>query len=132
MAAFIYAELVTTIVFAGLFGLLLWPHHASQSLSSSPGIILLGPAIDGFLIAVPAALLVGLSFGGGAYVVHYVVRALLVRAGSCPWKYGQFLEAMTERLLLQRSSSGYSFMHQLLRDYLADNFANYQRKTTIS
>ncbi len=65
-------------------------------------------------------LAVGLVFGGAACLQHYRVRASLVRAKVAPRRYGQFLEAMTERLLLRRSGSAYLFVHRLFRDYLAD------------
>jgi DNA polymerase III delta prime subunit len=69
------------------------------------------------LMVAPA---VGLVFGGAACLQHYRLRASLARAKVAPWRYGRFLEAMTERLLLRRSGSGYLFVHRLLRDYLAD------------
>jgi hypothetical protein len=66
----------------------------------------------------------GLSFGfgtgGWACVLHYLTRFKLVRAGVAPWRYGSFLEAMAERLLLRRSGSAYIFTHRMLRDHLAD------------
>jgi hypothetical protein len=61
----------------------------------------------------------GLLFGGRAALQRYVTRAALVRAGVAPWRYGRFLDAMEQRLLLSRSGSAYRFVHQLLRDYLA-------------
>ncbi len=67
-----------------------------------------------------AGLFAALTFGGAAYLVHYAVRAQLARARIAPWRYGLFLEAMTERLLLRRSGSAYLFVHRLLRDHLAD------------
>ena len=65
-------------------------------------------------------LAVGLVFGGAACLQHYRVRASLVRARVAPWRYGRFLEAMAERVLLRRTGSGYLFVHRLFRDYLAD------------
>jgi hypothetical protein len=74
----------------------------------------------GLLVWLPFALLVGLVFGGIAWLRHYVVRAWLTRTGVAPWRYGSFLEAMTQRSLLRRSGSAYLFVHRLLRDHLAE------------
>ena len=54
------------------------------------------------------------------WVTHYAVQAGLTRVGAGPWRYGSFLEAMTQRLLLRRSGSAYLFVHRLLRDHLGD------------
>lgn len=64
-------------------------------------------------------LIAGLLYGGRACLQHYTVRAALVRANAGPWRYGQFLDAMTHRLLLRRSADAYLFTHRLLRDHLA-------------
>jgi len=77
----------------------------------------------GLLAGLRAGLAFALVFGGDAWVYHYAVRAALSRANAAPWRYGAFLEAMAERLLLHRSGSAYLFAHQLLRDYLADRSA---------
>jgi len=74
----------------------------------------------GLLVWLPFALLVGLVFGGIAWLRHYVVRAWLTRTGVAPWRYGSFLEAMAQRSLLRRSGSAYLFVHRLLRDHLAE------------
>jgi hypothetical protein len=66
------------------------------------------------------SLLYDLIFGGLRLLRHWSVRGLLVGAGVAPWRYGAFLDAMTERLLLRRSGAGYVFTHALLRDYFAD------------
>jgi hypothetical protein len=61
----------------------------------------------------------GLMFGGAACLQHYVIRGWLVRNSIAPWRYGPFLDAMAQRLLLRRSGSGFLFVHRLLRDHLA-------------
>lgn len=73
----------------------------------------------GLGLALTFALTIALMFGGGACLQHYVVRAWLAREMVAPWRYGRFLEAMTNRLLLRRSGSAYLFIHRLLRDHLA-------------
>jgi hypothetical protein len=65
-------------------------------------------------------ILAGTAIGINPCSQHLAVRALLFITGAAPWRYGLFLEAMAERLLLRRSGSAYLFIHRLLRDYLAD------------
>jgi hypothetical protein len=65
------------------------------------------------------ALVFGLLFGGDAVVRHYAIRAALAFTGSAPLKWPQFLDAMTQRLLLRRIGSGYLFAHRLLRDHFS-------------
>jgi eukaryotic-like serine/threonine-protein kinase len=65
-------------------------------------------------------LTVAMVFGGAACLQHFVVRAWLAREGIAPWRYGPFLEAMAQRLLIRRSGNAYLFPHRLLRDHLAD------------
>jgi eukaryotic-like serine/threonine-protein kinase len=71
-------------------------------------------------LELPAGLLVGLVFGGGTWLHHYGVRAGLAHTRAAPWRYGWFLDAMADRLLLRRSGSAYLFVHRLLRDHLAE------------
>ena len=73
----------------------------------------------GLAAGVSAGLTVGLAFGGYACVYHLVLRWRLVRAGAAPWRYVEFLDHSTDRLLLRRVGSGYAFMHRTLRDYIA-------------
>jgi len=85
--------------------------HGSGTFTSQ----LLGLVRGAFILG----LVGGMIFGGGACLVHYFVRAVLP-GEIAPLRYCSFLDAMTERLLLRRSGSGYLFAHRLLRDYLAD------------
>jgi NACHT domain len=77
----------------------------------------LAAGVDGLLYGMVVA---GLVYGGAACLQHYVIRAALVHEKAEPWQYGEFLEAMTQRLLLRRSGSAYLFAHRLLRDHLAE------------
>jgi DNA polymerase III delta prime subunit len=65
-------------------------------------------------------LTVAMVFGGAACLQHFIVRAWLAREGIAPWRYGPFLEAMAQRLLLRRGGNAYLFAHRFLRDHLAD------------
>ncbi|GAB4211739.1 MAG: hypothetical protein OHK0022_46630 [Roseiflexaceae bacterium] len=53
------------------------------------------------------------------YIHHYALRTILWRAGLFPFRAVTFLEAMTERLLLERDGALYRFRHLLLRDFIA-------------
>jgi eukaryotic-like serine/threonine-protein kinase len=75
---------------------------------------------SGLGFALTFATTLALKFGGDACLQHYVVRAWLAHGRVAPWRYGRFLEAMSQRLLLRRSGSAFLFIHRLLRDFLAD------------
>jgi len=81
---------------------------------------LIGGLFSGLLAGLAVGLVVGLVVGGDACLQHYAVRAQLTRTGAAPWRYGSFLDAMTERLLLRRAGSAYLFVHRLLRDHLGE------------
>ena len=63
------------------------------------------------------AFAVGLVFGGRACLRHIILRLLLVYNGFAPLRYNAFLQDSADRLFLRRSVSGYSFVHQVVRDY---------------
>jgi hypothetical protein len=62
---------------------------------------------------------IGLVFGGRACLRHVVLRFLLVYNGFAPLNYKAFLQDSADRLFLRRSASGYTFVHQVVRDYFA-------------
>ncbi len=68
--------------------------------------------------AIPA-LAFGLSYGGAAYVQHFVLRFLLWCARSIPLNYPRFLDYAAERILLRKVGGGYIFIHRLLLEYFA-------------
>ncbi|MFN6568526.1 tetratricopeptide repeat protein [Dendronalium sp. ChiSLP03b] len=66
------------------------------------------------------ALLLWIVLGGGYICInHFIVRLSLYATNSIPWDYARFLNYSTERLLLQRAGGRYRFMHDLLRQSLA-------------
>jgi hypothetical protein len=76
----------------------------------SHGLILLSPGI-----------VVMWALSGGLTVLrHYVIRWLLARRRTFPWRAQQFLDDATTRILLRRVGGGYSFIHRRLQDYLVD------------
>jgi len=79
-------------------------------------------ALDWIHFGLGAALFIGLLGGlvpGAACIQHYTLRAVLWTSGSAPWRYAQFLNYATERMLLQRIGGRYRFIHELLRDHFA-------------
>lgn len=64
-------------------------------------------------------LLGGLLNGGIACIQHGVLRLLLWRVRSTPWRYARFLEDAAERILLRKVGGGYIFVHRLLLEYFA-------------
>ncbi|NEQ67167.1 MAG: tetratricopeptide repeat protein [Symploca sp. SIO2D2] len=55
------------------------------------------------------------------YINRRLVLLCLFSTNSIPWNYTCFLNYATERLLLQRTGSSYRFIHDLLRQYLAQS-----------
>lgn len=82
-----------------------------------------GPAF-GVRTGAVIGLLACLFFGGGAFLFHYADHAGLARRGVIPWRYQSFLDDMTDRLILRRNGGSYMFIHQLLRDHLAQHAAS--------
>jgi tetratricopeptide (TPR) repeat protein len=71
------------------------------------------------------ASLIGFLLGGGLVILrHFVLRLILIYADSIPNNYARFLNYMTERLLIQRVGGRYRFIHDLLRQTLAQRRIN--------
>ena len=51
---------------------------------------------------------------------YYVIRGLLARHHTFPWRAQAFLDDATTRILLRRVGGGYGFIHRRLQDYFAD------------
>lgn len=79
------------------------------------GHLVLGLEIGGFV----CGLLGGLIFGGYAFIQHFILRFFLWRASSIPWRYPNFLDFASERIILRKVGGGYIFVHRLLLDYFA-------------
>ncbi len=71
-------------------------------------------------MVISAALLICMLTSGLAAWRHYLIRFLLWRSHTFPWKAPQFLDDATARILLRRVGGGYSFPHHLLLDYFAN------------
>ncbi len=106
-------------------GLLIW---LSVGVFSGGPVVLIGDLLGrmplGLSLGLSAGLFVGpglgLIFGLGAVVQHYIMRFWLAQSGVFPWRAVPFLEDVTARILLRRVGGGYSFAHRLLLDYFAD------------
>lgn len=61
----------------------------------------------------------GLIFGGYAYQSHYILRWILARNGSLPFKVIPWLDSCVDRLFLRRVGGGYIFIHRLLMEHFA-------------
>ena len=81
---------------------------------------------NGLLVGVSTGLLVGLLYGWLAFLRHYVLRLLLKRSGSIPWNYARFLNEAMDCILLRKVGGGYTFIHRLLLDDIADHPARLQ------
>jgi hypothetical protein len=79
-----------------------------------------------WLLRIGRSIVVGLVFGlvfgfikgGHTCIQHVLIRWMLTRNGSAPWRYAAFLDYAAERILL-RKVGGYTFIHRYLRDYFA-------------
>jgi NACHT domain/TIR domain len=84
------------------------------------------------LVGISGALLIFLLTGGLAIWRHYVIRSLLSRSHTFPMRAPQFLNDATARILLRRIGGGYSFVHRLLLDHLADAMEHRAGQTSAS
>jgi len=75
--------------------------------------------VVGLAVGLSAATSLGLWFGGGAVILHFVLRYFLSRDGYLPWNLVRFLDYAAERIFLRKVGGGYVFIHRLLQDYFA-------------
>jgi eukaryotic-like serine/threonine-protein kinase len=76
----------------------------------------------GWVVSLMVGLSTGLLGGEGSGLVclqHLILRYMLWFSGQMPWNYAQFLDQMSDRILLKKVGGGYIFMHRLLLDHLA-------------
>jgi transcriptional regulator with XRE-family HTH domain/DNA polymerase III delta prime subunit len=59
------------------------------------------------------------TYGGIAWIEHYLLRWYFWRTGGLPAKCVPFLDYAAERILLRKIGGGYMFSHRLLLDYFA-------------
>jgi hypothetical protein len=75
---------------------------------------------DGLSILFPGMMVMWALSGGLTVWRHYVIRWLLARRNTFPFRAQAFLDDATARILLRRIGGGYSFIHRRLQDYFAD------------
>jgi hypothetical protein len=109
---------VLVFIWAALF-LWLSPSPPGISTPSNLVTVLIGAIL---LLSIYMVLLLPILLwaGGKASLQHLVLRRLLVRNKAAPWRYVEFLDEATDRLLLRKVGGGYVFVHRLLLDYFAD------------
>ena len=64
-------------------------------------------------------LLGGLEKGGFSCIEHLLLRLVLVWNDFAPWRYADFLDYASERILLRKVGGGYMFIHGYLLEYFA-------------
>jgi hypothetical protein len=107
-----------------IFGLSAGPYYTpTAGLSEGLRIVLSDGIRDGldigWLLALSGGLVVWATVGGLTVLRHYVIRLLLARSHTFPWRTQAFLDDATARILLYRVGSGYSFVHRRLLDFFA-------------
>jgi GTPase SAR1 family protein len=88
--------------------------------------------VTGAHTTLPIWVLSGLWAGGGAYLRHLAVRALLWRNGLASWDYVTFLDYAAERVLLRKVGGGYIFIHGSLLDHFASANRSIVRLESLS
>jgi DNA polymerase III delta prime subunit len=113
---------VIALVLAFIFTTLVWWSSPSSPNGSTPGKLVDVVIAALLLLSIYMVLLLPILLwaGGKASLQHLVLRCLLVRNRAAPWRYIEFLNEATDRLLLRKVGGGYVFVHRLLLDYFAD------------
>ena len=83
---------------------------------------LFGGLFVGLVVGLAVGLFGALNAGGQACLEHLALRLLLVRSGSIPWNYVNFLDYAAERILLRKVGGGYIFIHRMLLEYFAARY----------
>ena len=81
---------------------------------------LIGGWMNGLVYGSLGGLCIVLWYGGLDVIQHFLVRFLLWRAGSLPWRLAPFLDYAAEELhFLQKVGGGYIFVHRYLLEHFA-------------
>jgi hypothetical protein len=108
---------------AAIVGVVALAYGSPVPFAASPGELLRVIFEASFL----GATVVFLRFGGFTGVRHFVLRALLVRAGNLPPKAEAFFTSIVQGALMQKVGTGYRFVHALLLEHLASLAPNARR-----
>ncbi len=83
-------------------------------------VLLFSNLTNGLIYCVLSGTYIGLWYGGLDVIQHFIVRFLLWRAGSLPWRLAPFLDYAAEELhFLQKVGGGYIFVHRYLLEHFA-------------
>ena len=63
--------------------------------------------------------LVGRGGAGIVLIQHFFLRLILYCTKCIPWNYARFLDAVSERMFIQKIGGGYIFYHRMLMDYFS-------------
>lgn len=99
---------VITAMIVGGYASTYGPSHIPDNLLS-----------DTWLLFLCGMLVVWAWLGGVTLLRHALIRLLLARSRTFPWRARAFLDDTTARILMRRSGGGYSFVHRRLLDYFA-------------
>ena len=108
-------------VLGGLLSALLFGFDMGKRIGGVYG-VLYGLA-SGFQLGTFTTAMIGpyvvLYYGGQAVFSHILLRLLLARHRLLPLRLIPYLEAMRERILLQRAGGHYRFIHRTLQEHIA-------------
>lgn len=96
------------VLFLGLF------HELFHELFGVLGIV--GGVVVG---GVAGGVAGGMETGGKAVVMHYILHLFLALHHFLPLHLIPFLEAMRERILIQRAGAHYRFIHRTVQEHIA-------------
>ncbi|PSB14025.1 hypothetical protein C7B76_17695 [filamentous cyanobacterium CCP2] len=72
-----------------------------------------------YYFATMLGVLISLSLGGSACIVHLSLRFTFWLDRRMPWNYAQFLNSAAQLTFLQKVGGGYIFVHRLLMEHFA-------------
>jgi len=62
---------------------------------------------------------ISMSFGGLAFLQHFILRAMLMCNKFAPFRYEKFLDYAASLIFLRKVGGGYEFIHGMILDYFA-------------
>ncbi len=104
----ISVRVVKGVIWWGVIGLIL-----IGAITASMGIILVG-MILGIIWGIISEL-----FAINDWIEQFILRGILSSQGYLPWNARQFLNTVTQQLLLQRVGDRYQFIHRWLQQHFA-------------
>jgi hypothetical protein len=91
-----------------------------------------GGLVVGLGFGLLLGLLFGQNYGGRAALQHLASRIALRRSRTVPPRLVRFLNEASTLVLLRRVGGRYQFIHQLLRDYFADQYVPHETPVTVA